>query len=133
MSAGRVSIDTNVVVRFLVNDDPAQGARARALIATAPVLVTDTVLLETEWVLRAGYDKTPVEILGFFRALLGLPGVAVRDPAVVFEALAGYESGLDFADSLHLAASADAEQFATFDIRLSKRAGRLHGRQIITP
>ncbi|MDP3294699.1 MAG: type II toxin-antitoxin system VapC family toxin [Nevskia sp.] len=83
MSNGLVSLDTNVIVRFLVNDDPVQASRASALIATHPIFITDTVLLETEWVLRGAYGKTQVEILGCFRALLGLPGVVVRDPSAI--------------------------------------------------
>ncbi len=133
MTDGLVSLDTNVIVRFLVNDEPVQAARARALIATHPVFITDTVLLETEWVLRAAYGKTQSDVLSCFRALLGLPGVAVRDPAAIAEALASYEGGLDFADALHVSTSGDAVKFATFDSRFAKRAGRLQGRSVVSP
>lgn len=49
------ALDTNVVVRFLVNDDDQQAQRARALIAAGNVHIPPTVLLETEWVLRSAY------------------------------------------------------------------------------
>ncbi|MBI3706689.1 MAG: type II toxin-antitoxin system VapC family toxin, partial [Proteobacteria bacterium] len=48
-----IALDTDVVVRFLVDDDHAQGRRARDLIARGGVVVGPTVLLEAEWVLRS--------------------------------------------------------------------------------
>ena len=48
-----VALDTNVLVRLLVNDDPAQAEQAAALIdASAACFVPITVALELEWVLR---------------------------------------------------------------------------------
>ncbi|TLY69608.1 MAG: type II toxin-antitoxin system VapC family toxin, partial [Gammaproteobacteria bacterium] len=49
------AIDTNVLIRYLVNDDAAQGARARALIDRENVWVSKTVVLESAWVLEAVY------------------------------------------------------------------------------
>ncbi len=122
-----VALDTNVVVRFLVNDDKQQAQRARALIETGNVHIPLTVMLETEWVLRSAYGFGAGDILIFFRALLGLPGVSVGATVQLAAALNGYEQGLDFADALHLAVSADAETFATFDTQLLRRARRMHG------
>ena len=52
-----IAIDTNVVVRFLVNDDPEQAQRARRLIESEDVFLSTTALLETEWVLRVAYKR----------------------------------------------------------------------------
>ena len=49
---GVLAVDTNVVVRFLTGDEPAQAGRARALFEHEAVLLLKTVLLETEWMLR---------------------------------------------------------------------------------
>lgn len=49
------AIDTNVVVRYLTDDEPSQSARARAAIDVGEVFVSTTVLLESEWVLRSTY------------------------------------------------------------------------------
>ena len=60
------ALDTNVVVRYLTGDDPAQAARARAAVDAGPVFVPVTVLLESEWVLRSRYGlvgKAAVEAL----------------------------------------------------------------------
>lgn len=126
-------LDTNVVIRFLVNDDKAQAMRAQALIAGNPVQLSLTVLLECEWVLRAAYEFSAVEICGFFRALLGLDTVSIDNPEWVDEALRLYERGLDFADALHLAQMPASERFASFDRKLIKRAAALQERAVVYP
>lgn len=119
-----IAIDTNIVVRLLVNDDAAQGRRARKLLAAGKdVFVAPTVLLESERVLRAAYGFAPDTIAGFLRALLGLPGVFTASADQVALALAGYEKGMDFADALHLALSHEAEGFYTFDAAFRRKAG----------
>lgn len=122
-----IALDTNVIVRFLVNDDKQQARRARILIEAGNVHISPIVLLETEWVLRSAYGFGADDILLFFRALLGLPGVSVGAPMQVAAALSGYEQGLDFADALHLSFSAEMETFATFDVKLLRRAQRVSG------
>jgi predicted nucleic-acid-binding protein len=119
-----IAIDTNVVVRLLTNDDPAQAARAADLLARERVLVPKTVLLETERVLRYSYEIPQPVVLSAFRKLLGLPQVAAEDASAIARALELYEGGMDFADALHLASAREATAFATFDTRLAKRAGR---------
>src|SRR3546814_15001400 len=54
-SGGMLAIDTNLIVRYLVNDDPGQAARARGLIDNNDVFVCTTIVLESEWVLRSAY------------------------------------------------------------------------------
>lgn len=128
-----IALDTNVVVRFLVNDDRAQGRRARDLIARGETFVGLTVLLEAEWVLRSAYGFPPAEIQRFFRALLGLPGMHTEDPGRLAQALDTYEKGLDFADALHLSFASTASSFATFDARLARRARRLGIARVVAP
>lgn len=67
-------VDTNVVIRYLIGDDPRQGAKARAVIGEVPVFVPRTVLLEAEWVLRGVYDMPPQQVIPALRAFAGLPG-----------------------------------------------------------
>lgn len=118
-----IAVDTNVLVRLLTGDDPAQARRAAALFSESRILIPKTVLLETEWVLRYSYGQQPAIILAAFRKLAGLAQVTLEDPSAVMEALNRYEAGMDFADALHLASGREAEAFATFDTRLKKRAG----------
>ena len=126
-----IALDTNVVVRFLVNDEASQARRARALIKTNAVFVPMTVLLETEWVLRGGYGLPRAEVVRLLRALLGLPDLATEDPQRIARALDWHEGGIDFADALHLAGSAGAERFVTFDEKLVKSAKKLDVTKVI--
>ncbi|MBY0271422.1 MAG: type II toxin-antitoxin system VapC family toxin [Burkholderiales bacterium] len=126
-----IALDTNVVVRFLVNDEAAQARRARALIKTNAVFVPMTVLLETEWVLRGGYGLPRAEVVRLLRALLGLPDLVMEDPQRIARALDWHEEGIDFADALHLASSSGAERFTTFDQKLVKAAKKLDVTKVI--
>ena len=119
-----VAVDTNVLIRLVVADHTAQAARAAAVFRSGPVFIAKSVLLEAEWVLRYSYQLGAEAILRSLRAVLGLENVAVEDPKSVTGALRLFERGLDFADALHIASSAQAERFVTFDARLVKRARR---------
>lgn len=130
-----IALDTNVVVRLLVNDDAAQARRARALLAAGnEVLVPVTVLLEVEWVLRSAYGYSAAQAMTFLRALLGLPDVGTDNPPAAAAAIAACENGLDFADALHLALSSQANRFYTFDATLRRRVARaMPGAQVSAP
>ena len=117
-----IAIDTNVLVRLVVADDPAQARRARKLVEKNEVVVATTVLLKAEWVLRSAYGFDRTQIAGAFRRFLGLPQVAPDAPAAIAQALDAYDAGLDFADALHLAATPQADSFFTFDRRLARAA-----------
>lgn len=54
-----IALDTNVVVRLLVDDHPQQTRRARRLLEARPVIILPTVLLESEWVLRGATGLFP--------------------------------------------------------------------------
>ena len=125
------AIDTNVLVRFLTKDDPEQYAKARALIEGGDVFVATTVLLEAEWVLRSGYEYARSEIINALRSFGGLPGVTLQSPDVTAQALAWAETGMDFADALHLASSSPYGSFHTFDARLIKAAP--HDIEVLEP
>lgn len=116
------AIDTNVIVRFLTADDPAQAPIARDVIAAGAVFVPATVILETEWVLRAGYRFSVPEIAAALRNLGGLAQVEFEDAATVAQAIDWMETGMDFADALHLARSSHCSAFVTFDRKLAQRA-----------
>jgi predicted nucleic-acid-binding protein len=130
-----IALDTNVVVRLLVNDDAAQARRSRALMAAGhEVRIPVTVLLEAEWVLRAAYGYPAPQVMTFLQALLGLPGVSTDNATAVAGAIAACEKGLDFADALHLALSGGAERFYSFDANLRRRAARaMPGVQVSAP
>jgi predicted nucleic-acid-binding protein len=123
------SLDTNVLARFFVDDaDDPQAARQRpAAIAALSdrAHVSVTVLLELEWVLRGFYALARRDIAKALRALTGIEHVSIEDRDAVLTALAAFEAGLDFAAALHVARSARASAFVTFDRRLARRAKAL--------
>jgi len=116
-----IALDTNMLVRALVADHPDQVVVVRQLIASDTVFLSRTVLLETEWVLRARYKKTPTELLQFFRALLETDNTVIEAAEEVGNALDWYAQGADFADALHLAACGTAVMH-TFDRDFCKTA-----------
>ncbi len=121
------AIDTNIVVRCLINDDPREASRARAIVAGGPVFIPRTVVLETEWVLRSVYELEPNDIIAALRAFAGLETVTLEDSGMISTAMAWAEQGMGFADAIHLAATAGCDAFLTFDkrlVRLARRCGQ---------
>jgi predicted nucleic-acid-binding protein len=121
-----VAVDTNVLIRLITKDDAGQAARAVRLFQTEQVWLAKTVLLEADWVLRRLYGFGAREVSDAFRNLAGLGNVDLEDPPAVAEALSWLETGVDFADGLHLASRGAATSFATFDERFAKRAAALN-------
>jgi predicted nucleic-acid-binding protein len=126
-----LGLDTNVLVRLLIEDDPAQTRRARNLVDAAVaaeemVLVSLPVLLETEWVLRSRYEMPPESILGLFRAALETQELAFEDEAAVEEALFNWQDGASgFSDCLIVAHNRQlgCRSTATFDARAARLPG----------
>lgn len=118
-----LAVDTNVVVRFLADDDPVQHKRAVALFRAHTIWLAKTVMLESEWVLRSAFGFAPDPIAQALRGLINLPNVRCEDAAAVTSAIEALAAGLDFADALHLASGREADEgFASFDARFIKRA-----------
>ena len=120
-----IALDTNVLARFYLNDEPAQAQIAARLLMEEDVFIPKTVLLELEWVMRGAARVPPQGIARSIAHLLSLDNVQVEDEASVRIALKAFEKGIDFADALHATASAATSRFITFDERLAKRAARI--------
>jgi len=120
-----LAVDTNVVVRLLVNDDARQGAAARRLFESDEIWIGVTVLLETAWVLESVYDLSADETVKALQRLLGLPNVRAEDPGAVAAALDVAGRGLELADALHLMRAPGDAEFVTFDRALAKRGERI--------
>lgn len=118
-------VDTNVVVRILVDDDPAQAERAQQVFEQGDTLLLNSVVLEFEWALRSLYRLPRARIASILRGLVGLPGVRLENATLVARALAWFEAGLDFAEAMHLAATPADGDLITFDRALARRAARL--------
>ena len=115
-----ISVDTHILIRLLTRDDEAQFQKAYQLFQNA-VFIPDTVILETEWVLRYAYEFQPLEIGEGLRKLLGLSNIHCAHPSVVVEALKWHGQGMDFADALHLGLSRGCSGLETFDQTFVKK------------
>jgi predicted nucleic-acid-binding protein len=122
-----VALDTNVIVRWMIRDEADQTTRARAIIDHQTIFATQTVVLEVEWVLRDAFKLDTQTVNKLLHAFCNLSNLTLESEEAVLDALEWHPSGLDFADALHLASSRAADQFATFDSRLRKRAAKLEG------
>ncbi len=129
------ALDTNVLIRYVVQDDEAQLAAARRLIRKAvsegqTLFVPVTVALEFEWVLRSGFGYPRDEALEILSTLLSAAELTFESERALEVALHLYRDGsADFADCLHIALAAQARELPlwTFD----KRAGKVSGARTI--
>lgn len=121
-----IAIDTNVLVRILIQDPtaPEQCAAARRLVADATasgeaLLVSLCALLETEWVLRSRYKVARQSIAAALIAMLETPGIEFEHEATVEETLFLLDqfASADFADCLLCARATHLgrSRFVTFD------------------
>jgi predicted nucleic-acid-binding protein len=128
-----ITIDTNIVVRYLIKDDEIQAELAIELLKNNRCFVLKTVILETVWVLssKQGYVLGRDVIVGRIQHLLKLPEVVIEDLNSVILALHWYGLGMDFADALHLAGSLQTERFVTFDKRMVNKADAVNANQMV--
>ncbi|MBI1731697.1 MAG: type II toxin-antitoxin system VapC family toxin [Gammaproteobacteria bacterium] len=120
------AVDTNILARYYLRDDPAQARLAEKLLAAGGVFVPKTVLLELEWVLRSVAEQPAGKVADCLAHLIALPEVTIEDHGQVEVALRHCREGADFADALHHAASHACSEVLTFDDRrYVRRAAKL--------
>lgn len=124
-----IGLDTNVLVRYVVQDDDEQSLRATRLIESLdderPGFVSLVVLVELHWVLRRAYGVTAADSAAVVRALLDSEEVGVAESDTVRRALSRVPDGEDLVDALIGALGEDAgcEYTVTFDLPASRLAG----------
>lgn len=123
-----IGIDTNVLVRYIAQDDATQSRRATSFIEkecneAAPGFVGLVVLVEVVWVSESRYGATREEVAGIVRRILSIKQLVVQEAETAWKALRLFESSkADFADCL-VARSAFAggcKSVVTFDKQASK-------------
>lgn len=118
------SVDTNLLVRLIEQDDPTQTAAADAYRQDGgPLWVSHVVLVETVWVLMSIFKRTKKEVLAVLDALVNNLDIHLHEPSTVGAALVHYRaSKADFSDclALEIARANGHLPFATFDKNLSK-------------
>ena len=135
-----IAIDTNILLRYLLDDDKAQAAKAVKLITGKElVLITDVVLVETIWTLKGKkYRLKKAELVAVIQALFKEPNICFEDGQTVWLALNYYRRAKllrgkesDFSDTLIVqkakflvsSQKLDFGGFYTFDVSAQKLPG----------
>jgi len=128
-------LDTNILVRYLTQDDPIQSAKVteifeRRLTQKNPGFVSVVVVVETVWVLDRAYGQTAQEIASAIERLLQIEVLVIENEQQVFTSMVALKQGrASFADALiaELGARAGCARTLTFD----QKAGRLPGFELV--
>ena len=130
-----IGIDTNVLVRYLAQDDARQTAAANAFIentldAGQPGYVNRVVLCELVWVLESAYGYTRTQIAEALQRLFEIDRFRIEDVALAWRALDAYLDGIDFSDALIALVNEQAgcEHTASFD----RKAARLKQTRLLS-
>jgi predicted nucleic-acid-binding protein len=125
-----IGLDTNVLVRYLMQDDARQSPRASRLVDSltpdAPGFVPLVALVEMVWVLGKNYGLTRAQIATVLEALLRSKELLIDRAELANQALVSFASGsADFADALieRIAAAAGCTATFSFDAVAVKSAG----------
>ena len=126
-----IALDTNLLVRLLLQDDAAQARAVERLLVRArrdrtPLFVADVVLCELVWVLARRAKLSRAEIAAVVEHILDTEMVVVSDAGIARRALAAYRAGNgDFADYLirEQALAAGAAEVVTLDRSVKGEAG----------
>lgn len=120
------SLDTNLVIRYLLNDIPSQAARAKKIIVNSSVYVTDVVATEAIFVLEKAIRLDRSDVVMLVKAFLGLPNMVYNDYFLdtAIDIYAEHPA-LSFVDC-YAAAEAKAynNTLYTFDQKLARQGGQ---------
>jgi predicted nucleic-acid-binding protein len=126
-----IGLDTNILVRYITQDEPRQAATANRLIeealsAESPGFVSTVVLVELAWVLESGYGCGRQHVASVLDRLLRVRPLVVESAEVVARAVRSYAvGGADFADCMieRVGRSAGCDHTLTFDRVAARDAG----------
>ena len=125
-----IGLDTNVILRYIMQDDPVQARQATALIesltAGEPGFIPLIVLVEMVWVLFSAYRLNRHQVAQVLEQLAQLKEIRLDSTDLVLKALRIFKAGsADFSDCLieRIAANQGCQKTVTFDIAAAKSAG----------
>jgi predicted nucleic-acid-binding protein len=126
-----IGLDTNILVRYLTQDDPIQSPKAREIVERRlteekPGFVSIVAMIETVWVLERAYRLTPHEIVGAVERMLQIDVLVVENEQEVFTAMIALKDGQGtFADAV--IAALGARMGCTCTLTFDRKALRLPG------
>ena len=126
-----IGLDTNVLVRYIMQDDAKQSLKATKIVEALDAVensgyVTLVSIIELVWVLSASYELTRTQVAQALDSLTQAKQIKIESADQVIRALRVFKIGKsDFADCLieRSANSAGCEETVTFDVNASKHAG----------
>lgn len=127
-SVDTIIIDTNVLLRHLLQDDSIQSAQAGQLIEAVEagnikLLLSTWVIAELIWVLRSVYKKQKSDIAKIIENIFATPGIVLSDKQLILEAFKWYsETNVDFDDAVIVLENKQkgAKKFFSFDKHFDK-------------
>ena len=128
-----ISVDTNIIIRFLTQDDAKQYKKAFSIFNTQEIFISDTVILKTEWVLRYAYNFAPEDICNALIKLFGLKNIHLSNPSFIAQAIEWHKQGMDFSDALHLTQCQQYDKLYTFDKKFSSQSKGLTNCSVEVP
>lgn len=120
-----IGIDTNILLRYLLKDDPVLSPRALEIIAANDCFVTRAALTEVVYTLESYYRSSRLDIGRALDALLSLQRVSIEDSAVTERAVTWYKGGMDFGDAMIAASSHRSARVYTFDRDFARLARKI--------
>lgn len=120
-----LTIDTNILLRYALNDNPKLSARAKSLIEGNSCYVPLLALAEMGFVLGSVYEASPTDIVAYAKRMMQQKNLRFEHESRVLQALAGVEAGVDWFDALLWAAAPAQHEFATLNKRFSSKATKL--------
>lgn len=120
-----LTIDTNILLRYALNDNAKLSSKAQEIIEGNTCYVPLLALAEMGFVLGSVYEAKPAEVVGYTKSLMQQKNLRFEHESRVLQALAGVEAGVDWFDALLWAAAPAQNEFATLDKRFASKATKL--------
>ena len=123
-----IGIDTNVLVRYILQDDKKQSQQSTRFIEShcsdeEPAFINGVTICELVWVLESAYDYSRRDIAKVIECILGIRQFHIHQPEILWQALHGYQKdGADFADNYigYLNYANHCQHTITFDKKAAK-------------
>ena len=120
-----LTIDTNILLRYALNDNAKLSAKAKEIIEDNTCYVPLLALAEMGFVLGSVYEAKPAEIVAYAKSLMQQKNLRFEHESRVLQALAGIEAGIDWFDALLWAAAPVKHEFVTLDKKFASKATKL--------
>lgn len=120
-----LTIDTNILLRYALNDNVKLSAKAKEIIEGNTCYVPLLALAEMGFVLGSIYEASPAEVTAYAKRLMQQKNLRFEHESRVLQALAGVDAGVDWFDALLWVAAPKQNEFVTLDKKFANKATKL--------